>query len=146
MARPAFHRRFAKEQGFMAFTGSLLVRLNKTTDQPHPGSSEIWRNNMRCVSTSLLNQVVRDAVGINPPPSDRGRKLKIFYATQAAVRSPTIVFFVNDAELMHFSYLRFWRTDFRIFRVRRDSTKNGRQATADGGLLCCWQASSWAVT
>ena len=65
------------------------------------------------VSTSLLNQVVRDAVGINPPPSDRGRKLKIFYATQAAVRPPTIVFFVNDQELMHFSYLRFLENKLR---------------------------------
>ena len=65
------------------------------------------------VSTSLLNQVVRDATGINPPPSDRGRKLKIYYATQASVRPPTIVLFVNDPDLMHFSYLRFLENKLR---------------------------------
>ena len=65
------------------------------------------------VSTSVLNQVIRDAVGINPPPSDRGRKLKIYYATQASVRPPTIVIFVNDENLMHFSYLRFLENRLR---------------------------------
>ena len=65
------------------------------------------------VSTSLLNQVIRDATGINPPPSDRGRRLKIYYATQVSVRPPTSIFFVNDPDVMHFSYLRFLENKLR---------------------------------
>ena len=104
-----------KELGFMQY--SPVVFLSALTKQRINRIPEVVKyvaeqHAMR-VSTSLLNQVVRDAVGINPPPSDRGRKLKIFYATQAAVRPPTIVFFVNDAELMHFSYLRFLENRLR---------------------------------
>ena len=65
------------------------------------------------VGTSVLNQVIADAVAINPPPSDGGKRLKIFYATQPQVRPPTFVFFVNEAETMHFSYLRFLENKLR---------------------------------
>lgn len=59
------------------------------------------------VQTHLLNDVISDAVAINPPPTDKGRRLRINYATQVAVKPPTIVIFVNDPELMHFSYERY---------------------------------------
>lgn len=65
------------------------------------------------VSTSVLNQVVTDAVSINPPSSPKGRRLKIYYATQPFVKPPTFIFFVNDPELMHFSYLRFLENKLR---------------------------------
>lgn len=65
------------------------------------------------VSTSVLNQVIEDAVAINPPPSDKGRRLKIYYATQPEVKPPTFIFFVNDAEIMHFSYLRYLENKLR---------------------------------
>lgn len=104
-----------QELGFMQY--SPVVFLSALTKQRVSRIPEVVKyvaeqHAMR-VSTSLLNQVVRDAVGINPPPSDRGRKLKIYYATQAAVKPPTIVFFVNDPELMHFSYLRFLENKLR---------------------------------
>ncbi len=104
-----------QELGFMQY--SPVVFLSALTKQRVNRIPEVVKyvaeqHAMR-VSTSLLNQVVRDAIGINPPPSDRGRKLKIYYATQASVRPPTIVFFVNDAELMHFSYLRFLENKLR---------------------------------
>ena len=104
-----------KELGFMQH--SPVVFLSALTKQRVNRIPEVVKyvaeqHAMR-VSTSLLNQVVRDAIGINPPPSDRGRKLKIYYATQASVRPPTIVFFVNDQELMHFSYLRFLENRLR---------------------------------
>ncbi len=57
--------------------------------------------------TSLVNEIVRDAVLKNPPPTDKGRRLKIFYASQVDVAPPTFALFVNDQELMHFSYLRY---------------------------------------
>ncbi|MEI6285995.1 MAG: ribosome biogenesis GTPase Der [Bacillota bacterium] len=65
------------------------------------------------VQTSVLNQVIEDAKAINPPPNDKGRRLKIFYATQASVKPPTFVFFVNEPEVMHFSYLRFLENKLR---------------------------------
>ena len=65
------------------------------------------------VKTSVLNQVLEDAVAINPPPTGHGKRLRIYFATQAGVQPPTFVFFVNEAELMHFSYLRFLENRLR---------------------------------
>ena len=103
------------ELGFMQY--SPVVYLSALTTQRVTRIPEVVKyvaeqHAMR-ISTSVLNQVVRDAVGINPPPSDRGRKLKVYFATQASVKPPTIVFFVNDPDLMHFSYLRFLENKLR---------------------------------
>ncbi|GMA99262.1 ribosome biogenesis GTPase Der [Pelosinus sp. IPA-1] len=65
------------------------------------------------VATSVLNQVVEDAVSINPPPSQYGRRLKIYFTTQPNVKPPTFVFFVNEPDIMHFSYLRFLENRLR---------------------------------
>lgn len=110
-----FTEMLRKELGFMQY--APVVFLSALTKQRVNRIPELVKyvaeqHAMR-VSTSVLNQVIRDAVGINPPPSDRGRKLKIYYATQASVRPPTIVIFVNDENLMHFSYLRFLENRLR---------------------------------
>ena len=63
------------------------------------------QNAMR-ISTSVLNQVVEDAIAINPPPTEKGQRLKILYATQVKIKPPTFVIFVNEPEIMHFSYQR----------------------------------------
>lgn len=65
------------------------------------------------VATSVLNQVIEDATAINPPPSERGRRLKIYFATQPDVKPPTFILFVNDPEIMHFSYMRFLENRLR---------------------------------
>jgi GTP-binding protein len=65
------------------------------------------------ISTSVLNQVVEDAVRINPPPSEKGIKLKLLYTTQVKTRPPTFVFFVNNPDIMHFSYQRFLENKLR---------------------------------
>lgn len=59
------------------------------------------------IKTSVLNELIRDAVSVNPPPMHRGRRLKILFMTQADIKPPKFIIFVNDPELMHFSYLRF---------------------------------------
>jgi len=64
------------------------------------------QNSMR-ISTSVLNQVINEAIAIVQPPTDKGKRLKIFYGTQASTRPPTFVIFVNDKELFHFSYERY---------------------------------------
>jgi GTP-binding protein len=65
------------------------------------------------IQTHLLNDVVSDAVAINPPPSDKGKRLRINYVTQVAIKPPTIVVFVNDPEIMHFSYERYLENKIR---------------------------------
>ncbi|NMA91375.1 MAG: ribosome biogenesis GTPase Der [Amphibacillus sp.] len=70
-------------------------------------------NYTRRIETSVLNDVIMDAVALNPTPTVRGRRLKVLYATQVAVKPPTFVIFVNDPELMHFSYKRFLENRIR---------------------------------
>ena len=89
------------------------------------------------VTTAKLNQVVRDLFRVHPPPSYRGRVMTCYYATQSAIAPPTFVFFVNDTQLLHFSYERYLENGLReafgfagtpiklVFRtrVRQDTTK-----------------------
>jgi len=65
------------------------------------------------VSTGVLNDVIGEATLMNQPPSDKGKRLKIYYATQFAVKPPTFILFVNDKKLMHFSYLRYMENQLR---------------------------------
>lgn len=74
---------------------------------------QVFMNQNQRVQSSVLNDVMMDAVATNPTPTDKGRRLKIFYATQVAVSPPTFILFVNDSELMHFSYRRFLENRFR---------------------------------
>ena len=59
------------------------------------------------IKASVLNELIRDAVSVNPPPTKKGKQLKILFVTQVGIAPPTFIIFVNDPELMHFSYLRF---------------------------------------
>lgn len=69
-------------------------------------------NNLR-VSTSILNEVIMEAVAIVPPPTDKGKRLKIYYGTEVKTNPPTFVLFVNDKNLAHFSYIRHMENVFR---------------------------------
>ena len=83
----------------------------------------IANNSMR-VATGVLNEIVTEAVAMQQPPSDKGKRLKIYYVTQVAVKPPTFVIFVNDKELMHFSYTRYLENKIReAFGFRGTSLK-----------------------
>ena len=84
-------------------------RLHKI---PEMVSAVSEQNNLR-VSTGTLNQVLQDDLAITPAPSVRGKRLKIYYVTQADTKPPTFIFFVNDPELFHFSYMRHLENVFR---------------------------------
>ena len=84
-------------------------RLNKLPELIERVSES---QNLR-IPSSVLNDVIMDAVAINPTPTDKGRRLKIFYSTQVAVKPPAFVIFVNEEELMHFSYARFLENQIR---------------------------------
>ncbi|MCI8514874.1 MAG: ribosome biogenesis GTPase Der [Lachnospiraceae bacterium] len=89
-----------------AETGQRLPKLFEHIDVI------IENQNLR-VSTGVLNEILTEAVALQQPPSDRGRRLKIYYMTQVAVKPPTFVVFVNDKELMHFSYTRYLENQVR---------------------------------
>ncbi len=78
-----------------------------------PLIKESYENRQRRVQSSTLNEIVVDAVSMNPTPQDKGKRLNIFYASQVAINPPTFVFFVNYPELMHFSYERFLENRIR---------------------------------
>ncbi|MCE5791413.1 ribosome biogenesis GTPase Der [Staphylococcus pseudintermedius] len=78
-----------------------------------PLINEASENHKKRVQSSTLNEVITDAIAMNPTPTDKGRRLNIFYATQVAIEPPTFVVFVNDVELMHFSYKRYLENQIR---------------------------------
>lgn len=103
------------ELAFMQYAPVLYV--SALTRQRIPRITELIKfvaeqHTMR-IATSVLNQVIEDAISINPPPSQHGKRLKIFFTTQPNVKPPTFVFFVNDEAIMHFSYLRFLENKLR---------------------------------
>ena len=89
-----------------ALTGQRIHKIYESIDQ-------VIENQTMRIATGVLNEIVAEAVVLQQPPSDKGRRLKIFYVTQAAVKPPTFVVFVNDKELMHFSYLRYLENRIR---------------------------------
>ncbi|MDO4621661.1 MAG: ribosome biogenesis GTPase Der [Eubacteriales bacterium] len=83
-----------------ALTGQRLPKLFETVD-------EILESRNQRIATGVLNEILTEAVAMQQPPSDKGKRLKIYYMTQVAVEPPTFVIFVNDKKLMHFSYQRY---------------------------------------
>ena len=73
----------------------------------------VIENNSMRVATGVLNEIVTEAVAMQQPPSDKGKRLRIYYTTQVAVKPPTFVIFVNDKQLMHFSYTRYLENRIR---------------------------------
>ena len=65
------------------------------------------------IATGVLNEIMTEAVAMQQPPSDKGKRLKLYYMTQVAVKPPAFVIFVNDRELMHFSYVRYLENKIR---------------------------------
>lgn len=84
----------------------------------------VIENNSMRIATGVLNEIITEAVAMQQPPSDKGKRLKIYYSTQAAVKPPTFVIFVNDKNLMHFSYVRYLENRIRdAFGFRGTSLK-----------------------
>ena len=73
----------------------------------------IIENQSMRIATGVLNEILAEAVAMQQPPSDKGRRLKIFYMTQISVKPPTFVVFVNDKKLMHYSYTRYIENQIR---------------------------------
>jgi len=86
---------------------------NKRTSEIMPAINQVFENAGRRLTTGVLNDVIFDAVSVTPPPSQNGRRLKIKYATQSSTNPPVFVLFVNDKELLHYSYERYLENRLR---------------------------------
>lgn len=110
-----FEKDIRVELGFMqyaptmfisALTGQRVMKIMELVDF-------VVEQNATRVTTATLNTLLREWLHLNPPPSDKGRRLKVRYITQVGVKPPTFVFFVNDPDLMHFSYKRYLENQMR---------------------------------
>ncbi|PXD42172.1 ribosome biogenesis GTPase Der [Listeria monocytogenes] len=100
---------------FLSYAPIVFVsaKTKQRLNNLFPLINQVSDNHSLRVQSSMLNDVISDAVAMNPSPMDKGKRLKIFYTTQVAVKTPTFVVFVNDPELMHFSYERFLENRIR---------------------------------
>ena len=89
-----------------ALSGQRINKLYELIDM-------VIQNHSLRIQTGVLNEILSEAVALNQPPTDKGRRLKIFYMTQVSVKPPTFVIFVNDKDLMHFSYTRYIENQIR---------------------------------
>jgi len=110
-----YKERLYNDLSFMIYAPSIFIsakngqRVNKIMDLV----DQVYKQYTSKVSTGILNDCIADAVAITEPPSDKGRRLKIYYGTQVSIKPPTFMLFVNDPDLMHFSYERYLENYFR---------------------------------
>ncbi|MCD8232560.1 MAG: ribosome biogenesis GTPase Der [Clostridiales bacterium] len=97
---------YAQIMFISAQTGQRLTKIYDMIDM-------VIANNAMRIATGVLNEIITEAVAMHEPPSDKGKRLRIYYATQAGVKPPTFVLFVNDKSLMHFSYTRYLENRIR---------------------------------
>ena len=98
--------RYAPVTTISAKTGQRVTSLYKMIE-------EVFSNCNLRVATGVLNDILNDAMAMVQPPSDKGKRLKIFYMTQTSVKPPTFVLFINNKDLLHFSYLRYIENQLR---------------------------------
>ena len=110
-----FTKKIRDTLAYMPYAEMLFIsaktgqRLNKLYDL----IDAVRENQNLRVATGVLNEIMTEAVALQQPPSDKGKRLKLYYITQVAVKPPTFVIFVNDKELMHFSYTRYIENKIR---------------------------------
>ena len=110
-----FNKKMQGDLKFMDYFQSIYVSAltGQRVDKILALASEVYEQSTRRVPTGLLNDIIADAVVAVEPPSHNGKRLKIFYVTQGSIQPPTFVFFVNDSNLMHFSYERYLENTLR---------------------------------
>lgn len=110
-----YERRIRQRFAFMPYAPVLFLsaKTGARLDRVFPEIRRVYEASHRTVPTSLLNEVIADAVVMHPTPQDKGRHLKIYYATMTGTAPPTILFFINDRKLLHFSYERYLENRLR---------------------------------
>ncbi len=110
-----FNKKMQGDLKFMDYFQSIYVSAftGQRVDKILALASEVYEQSVRRVQTGVLNDIIADAVVAVEPPSHNGKRLKIYYVTQGGIQPPTFVFFVNDSNLMHFSYERYLENTLR---------------------------------
>ena len=100
---------------FMPYAEILFIsaKTGQRTSRIFDMVDVVLENNSMRIATGVLNEIMSEAVAMQQPPSDKGKRLKLYYITQVAVKPPTFVIFVNDKKLMHFSYTRYLENRIR---------------------------------
>ena len=108
-------RRIREILSFMPYAEILFIsaKTGQRTQKLFDMIDVVLENNSMRVATGVLNEIMTEAVALQQPPSDKGKRLKLYYMTQVAVKPPTFVIFVNDKELTHFSYTRYIENKIR---------------------------------
>jgi len=136
---PMYEEYVRRELKFMPYVPVLFISAltGLRVGRILPLAQRIQKERLTRLSTSQINEVIRQAVARRSPPTKRGRKLRIYYGTQVGVDPPTFVFFVNDEELVHFGYRRYLENQLRerykfegtplrlIFRGHKEKRKEG---------------------
>lgn len=110
-----FNKKLQNELKFMDYFSSVYIsaKTGQRVDKILSMAKEVYDESKRRVPTGVLNDIIADAIIAVEPPSHNGKRLKIYYVTQSSVQPPTFVFFVNDSNLMHFSYERYLENTLR---------------------------------
>lgn len=110
-----FKNRVKEQFNFMMYAPSMFIsaKTGQRVDDLFKEIKHVLEENEKRISTGLLNDVINEAIAMVQPPSDKGKRLKIYYATQASTKPPTFVLFVNNAELAHYSYVRYLENQLR---------------------------------
>ncbi|WP_304652424.1 ribosome biogenesis GTPase Der [uncultured Ligilactobacillus sp.] len=110
-----FEKTIRQEFQYLSYAPIVFVsaKTHQRLEQLPKLIERVNHNHERRISSAVLNDVIMDAIAHNPTPTDNGRRLRVYYATQVATKPPTFVVFVNDPELMHFSYERFLENQIR---------------------------------
>ncbi len=110
-----FKDRVKEGLNFMMYAPSMYIsaKTGQRVGSLFDGIKEVLAQNSKRISTGVLNDVINEAIAMVQPPSDKGKRLKIYYATQASIKPPTFVLFVNNAELAHYSYIRYLENQLR---------------------------------
>ncbi|MDY6826676.1 MAG: ribosome biogenesis GTPase Der [Bacillota bacterium] len=114
-ARTAFLEQIKQSLSFVPYAPVCFVSALTGWRLPDlfPTMMETWQEQHKRVTTALLNELLADALAVNPPSQVKGKRVKIFYVTQPSVKPPTFVFFTNEPELLHFSYKRYLENRLR---------------------------------
>ena len=114
-----YRTKLENDFSFMSYVPFLFIsaKTGQRVDKLYDMIVHVNEQNSMRISTGMLNDVLAYATTMVQPPSDKGKRLKIYYSTQVSVKPPTFVIFVNDKELMHFSYLRYFRISSLFIRI-----------------------------
>lgn len=133
-----FEKEIRETLSYMSYAPIIYIsalegqRVNKVMETV----IQVANENAKRITTGLLNDVISEAILMNQPPSDKGKRLKIYYATQATIKPPTFILFVNNKDVLHFSYVRYLENQIRTsfgfvgtpikFLVREKADKDGK--------------------